>query len=78
MHNFLKGVVHFSLLSFGLTTLVCLPTFSRIDTPSKEVKRKPMLVAYFLTRRWFSRRLADAKCTEPSDKESRERSELRR
>jgi hypothetical protein len=51
MHNFLKGVVHFSLLSFGLTTLACLPTSSRIDTQSKEVKRKPMLIAYFLTRR---------------------------
>jgi hypothetical protein len=51
MHNFLKRVVHFSLLSFGLTTLACLPTSSRIDTQSKEVKRKPMLIAYFLTRR---------------------------
>jgi hypothetical protein len=47
MQNFLKGVVHFSLLSFGPTTIVCLSTSSRIDAQSKEVKRKPMLTAYF-------------------------------
>jgi hypothetical protein len=51
MPNFLKGVVHFSLLSFGLTTIVCLPTSSRIETQSKEVKRKSMLIACFSTRR---------------------------
>ena len=34
------------LPSFGLATIVCLPTSSRIDFYSKEVKRKAMLIAY--------------------------------
>jgi hypothetical protein len=46
MQNFLKGMVHFSLLSFG-PTIACLATSSRIDAQSKKVKRKHMLTAYF-------------------------------
>jgi hypothetical protein len=47
MHNFLKGVVHFSLLSFGLTTLACLPTSSRIDTQMLFYHRTPADVLPF-------------------------------